>query len=318
LQIQSGVLGHSDLPFGVKESQGAAVCGKLYVFGGFTNGWSKKQKQTFEYDPANNKWAKKTDIPGPWTGISHMGNAWDESTCRIWLTGGLALYGNNKWPNAASVKTVFEYNAKSGSWTTMPTMPQPRGGGVAVYIKNVLYHIAGATFSNSKFTKDCGDLFALDLKAIDKGWKVLATNSHGRNHLGAAAYGGNIYVMGGQYFELEGCTNQVHSQKYIVGQNKWVDIAPLPVAAGHLAPSVLVGTHGIFAIGGAMNKMGCHPPGKHKAIIQHYNPAEDKWYIVESHKRLSGGSMVCGMIDGRAYIQHDTKLASVKLGFVKN
>jgi hypothetical protein len=126
--------------------------------------------------------------------------------------------------------------------------------------------------------------------------------------------------MGGQYLELEGCSNQAHAQKYIVGQDKWVDIAPLPVPAGHLAPSVLVGTHGIFAIGGAMNKGGgaCNPPGKHKGIIQHYNPAEDKWYVVDSQKNLAGGSMVCGMINGRAYVQHDSKIVSVKLGFVKN
>ena len=53
----------SKLPFEIREAEGFAANGRLYVFGGFETFWSKKSKKTISYNPNNNKWDQHSDIP---------------------------------------------------------------------------------------------------------------------------------------------------------------------------------------------------------------------------------------------------------------
>jgi hypothetical protein len=307
LAIQNGGNSHANLPKGVLESQGAAVCGSLYVFGGFVGGYKKMQKKTYKFTPKINKWEIKMDLPGDYAGITHTGNAWDEGTCRIWIVGGLALKPGKSWPGAYAVNDAFEYDAKADTWKILPGMPAARGGGASVYHNGLLYHFNGASFQNG-FIKDYGSMWSIDTNRPNKGWQSLATNPHGRNHLGGVVFDGIIYAIGGQYLEEEGCTNQNHVQKYSIAENKWSDVADMPQKTGHISPSTIVGKYGIIVVGGATNKGGCSPPGKHTSIVQYYNPTDDKWFSYNIG--FSGGSMITGLIGDTVYSQHDQQLKS--------
>lgn len=58
-----GVAKGAKLHVDIREAEGGTVNGKLYVIGGFKHGWSKKSKNTHEYNPKTNKWSKKRQIP---------------------------------------------------------------------------------------------------------------------------------------------------------------------------------------------------------------------------------------------------------------
>lgn len=289
-------------PASIYEAQGASVCGKLYVFGGFVNGFKKMQKDTYEYDPQNNKWTVKKPIPADYQGLTHAANAWDESTCTIYIVGGLANKNGGQWPGGAfATKDTFAYNAKKDTWQTLPELPAARGGSGAVVYGNKLYYVGGAAF-NGGFVKDYGTHWVLDLANTAAGWKVLPSFPTGRNHLGVAAFNNHIYAIGGQFYEDEGCSNQKLVHKFNLKTNKWSRAADLPIGLGHISPATLANDKGIILVGGASNKGSCHPPGKHLSNVYFYNPTDDKWTTVGG--KYSGGSMVSGLIGGTIYSQH--------------
>ena len=69
-------------PFARVESPTAVVDGKLYLFGGFTDDLGASNEVDV-YDPANDSWTRKKDMP---TRLTHLNPAIDGKT--IWFAGG--------------------------------------------------------------------------------------------------------------------------------------------------------------------------------------------------------------------------------------
>ena len=294
-------------PASVKEAQGASVCGKLYVFGGFLNGWQKFTNAVYEYTPSGNKWAQMKSIPAGHAGLTHAGNAWDEATCTIYLSGGVAMNHNGLWPGGAYAEDhVLMYHAPSNSWSALPDLPAARGGGAAVVLNGELHHFCGATFRGG-FQQDKADHWAISLSHPGAGWKTRAKSQLGRNHLGVSKFGGKIFIIGGQFLELEGCTNQKLSEVYDPVTNTMERIADLPVGTGHISPSTLITEWGPVVAAGATNTNKCHPPGNHPKQLLYYNVGEDKWFTVGGSP-FEGGSCVTGLIGDVVYSQHGTDL----------
>eukprot|EP00729_Bicosta_minor_P004648 gene4648-32277_t len=305
------------LPKSYLEAQGAAANGKLYVFGGFVNGYQSMSKETWEWDPATTRWSQKRDIPAKWAGATHMANAVDKKTDSIYLLGGIVNFGKNRFPKGSvGTNNVFKYNAKADKWTTLPNLPEARGGGAAVVLNNKLHFFNGAKFDgpNGGFQEDMTTHWQLDLAKVGAGWKKLAPNSLGRNHVGGAVWGGKLYAIGGQFFEEEGCSNQKVSEVYDPKTNKWSRIADLPVGTGHISPSTLSTEHGILVVGGVTDKnRGCKPPGFKRQQILFYNPTTNKWTdLVNYH---TGASMVSGLINGKVWAQHGTEIKEIGVTF---
>ena len=307
----------SKLPRSLMEAQGGAVNGKLYVFGGFVNGYRAMAKDTWEWDPAATQWTQKTSIPSKWSGASHMANAVDEKTGSIYLLGGIVNFGNGKFPQGSvGTAEVYKYNAKADKWATLPSLPEARGGGAAVVLNNKLHFFNGAKFEGGKggFLEDMSTHWQLDLANTNAGWKKLAPNSLGRNHVGGAVWGGKIYAIGGQFFEEEGCTNQKLSEVYDPKTNKWSRIADLPHGTGHISPSTLSTPHGILVVGGVTDKnAGCKPPGFKRQQILFYNPTTNTW--TDHMNYHTGASMVSGLIDGKVWAQHGSGIKEIGIEF---
>ena len=299
------------------EAQGGAVNGKLYVFGGFINGYKYMDKETWEFSPHSKKWRQRASIPAKWTGATHMANAVDERTNSIYLLGGITVSGQNKFPKGAmGTSDVFRYDAAKNKWSTLPSLPEARGGGAAVVLDNKLHFFNGAKFDgrNGGFQEDMTTHWQLDLGNTEAGWKTLSPNSLGRNHVGGVAWGGKIYAIGGQFHEEEGCSNQKLAEAYNPATDAWTRIADLPIGTGHISPATLAHEHGIIVVGGVTDKHNqCKPPGNIRKQLFFYNPTTDTWTDYENEH--GGASRVSGIINGKIWSQHDSHVNDIELNF---
>lgn len=302
------------LPNNIYEAQGGVVNGKLYVFGGFVDGFKRMGKETWEYNPSSNRWSLKAQMPGSMMGTTHCANAVDPSRGTIFILGGLALR-EGTWPRGAyATKDVLAYNAVKNTWSRLPDLPEARGGGAAVVLDDKLHFFNGASFDgqNGGFQKDFATHWALDLKNPSGGWKNRASNSLGRNHLGGVVWGGKIYAIGGQFFEDEGCSNQKLVEAYNPAKNKWTRVANLPIGTGHISPATHATKHGFIVVGGVVDKAnGCHPPGVKRSQLLFYNPTTDKW--TDLYNKHGGASAVSGIVGNTVYVQHGNSLSKIGL-----
>jgi N-acetylneuraminic acid mutarotase len=295
------------------EAQGVAKNGKLYVFGGFENGWNYMSKKTYAYTPSSDSWTRLADMPiQPAVGISHMGNTEDPATNMIYLTGGLQLPPGGKWmQDAIATSIVLGYDTVTNQWSSqLPRLPRAIGGCGAAVLNGKLHVIGGALMDGSRggFIEDLVTHYVLDLSNTGAGWSELAPISAARNHLGVAVGPDNkIYAIGGQELEEEGCTNFDTVEAYDATTNTWEVRQSLPHGIGHISPATLGTPHGILVIGGVKDKpSGCNPAGRAVHKIHHYDPASDTWTIIDTNN--GGASMVSGIIDGILYSQSPNNL----------
>ena len=299
------------------EAQGGSVGGKLYVFGGFVDGYDVMTKDTMAFDPVSREWTKRTPMPGKFNGVTHMANAVDHTTGFIYLLGGIANVKGGQFPEGSiGIPDVFEYDAHNDKWKVLPSLPEGRGGGAAVVLDNKLHFFNGARFDGKRggFLRDMATHFVFDLGNPYAGWSKLAPNSLGRNHVGGVVWGGKIFALGGQFFEEEGCTNQMLAEVYNPKLNKWKRIADLPIGTGHISPSTFATHEGIVIVGGVTDRnKGCKPPGFARNQLLFYNPRTDKWTDVAN--QFNGPSQVTGYIDGTIYLQYGGQVKSMQLMF---
>lgn len=274
-------------------------------------------KETWAFSPTSKKWQKKAPIPAKWTGATHMANAVDEATNSIYLLGGITVTGQSRFPKGAMGSSdVFKYDAAKNAWSTLPSLPEARGGGAAAVLNNKLHFFNGAKFDGPRggFQEDMTTHWQLDLANINAGWKTLAPNSLGRNHVGGVAWGGKIYAIGGQFHEEEGCSNQQLAEVYSPQTDSWSRIADLPVGTGHISPATLAHEHGIIVVSGVTDKNnGCRPPGNARKQLFFYNPTTDAW--TDHYNPHGGASRVSGIIDGKIWSQHDTQVNDIQLNW---
>jgi N-acetylneuraminic acid mutarotase len=90
--------------------------GKIYVFGGCTNGLSSVSRAVEIYDPVTNTWAKGTPMPTARAGFYGVGIVGGN----IYVIGGINAAGR---PSAANEV----YNIAHNTWTKTTPMRHPRG-----------------------------------------------------------------------------------------------------------------------------------------------------------------------------------------------
>jgi len=78
-----------NLPLVLKEAEGLAAAGRLWVFGGFEgDGFTHMGRITLSYEPGPDRWARHADIPVD-GGVSHCGQTTDG--IRVYLLGGMQV-----------------------------------------------------------------------------------------------------------------------------------------------------------------------------------------------------------------------------------
>ena len=256
-------------PTTLYEGQGAAVGGKLYVFGGFDKNVNDKPIATRAasmYDPAADRWTRLRDIPDP---VTHAGVAADDRS--IYLAGG--FLGNHPGPQTDH---VWRYDVVDETWSALPALPAARGGGALVRLGRDLHFFGGVTRgARGEYLSDHGDHWVLNLDGAGQSgtgtWRTAAPMPNPRNHLAGAVMNGRIYAIGGQHLGDEANGNQSEVDVYDAATDTWRAVRPLPMPLGHITSSVFGWRERIIVAGGVTQGE------RESAQVFAYDPVADRW-----------------------------------------
>ena len=156
------------------ETGSTAIGDSVYLGGDF----GSNSRSFRRYRPGSDSWTTLEDLP---QGRHHLGMT--DYDGAVYLLGGLSGAGFS-----VTVNTNFwRFDPGLGSWETLEPMPTAFGSGGAVTLFDRIYAVSGET---------------LDLKAHDPrrgGWEILPSpRSFARDHSQAAAFEGEIWLMGGR------------------------------------------------------------------------------------------------------------------------
>lgn len=177
----------ADLPESRSGTAVAQVNGKIYVFGGTSNGSAtlegQKTNTTYEYNPSSDKWTRKRDMPS----IRSAATA-SVVNEKIYVIGGYYNDVNNK---IIRTNTVDIYDPNSDTWSSAPPMPTARSWASSVTLDNKIYVVGGTDNTGAK---------SFDVKCFDTAtntWKKMNKLSFAASGVSLNVVDGDIYVSGG-------------------------------------------------------------------------------------------------------------------------
>ncbi len=193
--------------------------------------------------------------------------------------GKLYVFGGGG-PNFLSLDTVEIYNPRTDTWSWGSPMPTHRSGAVAALINDRVYVIGGG------YKKPDGQFkFLTTVEIYDPArdrWETGPDMIMPHDYPGVAVSGNHIYIMAGHHPDAtEGGPSKdpgfTFCETLNVNQDRWVEIAPLPVPRFALKGAVLDGK--IIATGGvAFTGKGL----TEYDLIDIYEPVRDAWTKEES------------------------------------
>ncbi|MDB5046850.1 MAG: hypothetical protein JWQ08_2900 [Deinococcus sp.] len=246
----------------VSEAQGAAVNGKLYIFGGFNKDLQTTAKVQV-YTPATNTWGTASDMPEQ---ITHGALAVDGQT--IYIAGGFV--GTHPGPQTAH---VWKYNVSTNTWSAGPELPAARGAGALVKLDRTLHFFGGTErdiTDTNLYKRDSPEHWVLQLDG-GTGWTAAAPLPNPRNHLGGTVLNGKIYALGGQHLGDEAAGNQSAVHMYDPATNTWTARASLPLPIGHINASTVIWNGRIVVASGVTQNSA------EVANVSEYDPVANTW-----------------------------------------
>jgi N-acetylneuraminic acid mutarotase len=212
-----------DLPVAVNHAMGASVGGKLYVVGGYGEGFRVKLRTAYVYD--GRSWRRLKPMPG----VRAAAGAAIVSG-KLYVVGGVGPKGlapkgfaldlrSGRWTQIAgpsprehlavsaaggriyavagrlagidtNLKTFEAYLPSTRRWTKLAPVPGARGGTGAAVAARTLVSVGGEEPQGT-----IRSVFGYDL--IRRRWRRLADLPTPRHGLGVAAVGSRVYVIGG-------------------------------------------------------------------------------------------------------------------------
>jgi len=221
---------------------------ELLIVSGFVNSWAEVTKAVYKLDTTdpNAQWEQQDDIISQ-LGISHAGFAAVGQL--FYICGG--YMGPNPGPSVDGC-FVFDNTVSPGGenqWSTLPSLPDTRGGGGLLYIEeaNSLLWAGGSTREGWSVT-DYGTSWLLDLDNLGQpgaGWIQTATKPFASNHLAFTTAKDGLgkkryYVMGGQLKGDEGSSELNDLVEFVYNPNgvdEWIYRADMPIPRGHASSS---------------------------------------------------------------------------------
>ena len=265
-------------PEAAEEVYGIASRGKLYVFGGLAPAWTPKG-MVYEYDPANETWTKKKNMPL----LSHH-VALAEINGKIYVLGGFTK--PEKGPTAwVPINNAWEYDPANDSWKALAPLPTKRGSPVAAVVGGKIYVIGGA--STHPGSKETSIHPARPHRAVDTNeaydpatntWETRSTMPTARNHAAIGVVGNKIYVLGGRLGAgfITRASNTDIVEEYDPATDQWGSLkAPMPTARSATA----WGTHRdrIYVAGGESRTSTMSATFRK---VEAYEPRTNTWHTL--------------------------------------
>jgi N-acetylneuraminic acid mutarotase len=270
------------------------------VFGGFGGG--KAPGIAYEYNPATDRWTKKTSMPRP---AHHAALA--AANGKIYVMGGFVPPKDTAIPVGGAwepIDNAWEYDPAADSWKPLPPLPGKRGSAIAAEVGGKIYVIGGATTmegSKDPFFTFFGPARVLSTNDVydpaTNKWENRAPMSVPRNHAFSGVVNGKIYVIGGRtgHAFILSATNTDVVEEYSPLSNTWsMPKERMPTARSGGAS----GTDGrrIYVAGGEVTTKEL--VGAFRAI-QAYDPATNSWGSLPSMPMPRHG--VAGAVIGNRF-----------------
>jgi len=227
---------------------------KIYAIGGCR--WENEQATSLsiveEYDPANDKWIKKADMPTP----RQLHLSASAVNGKIYAIGGLDA------PTFTTFAVVEEYDPSADTWRRRADMPTNRHSFCASALNDRIYAIGGTNGNNYLSIVE-------EYDPITDKWTRKADMPTPRGWFASAVLNGKIYTIGGWNRTLGGELSIV--EEYDPMKDKWTKMADMPSQRSDLSASVANGR--IYAIGGDNA-----PDGAVNAVstVEEYDPGTGK------------------------------------------
>ncbi|KAK4153867.1 hypothetical protein C8A00DRAFT_33337 [Chaetomidium leptoderma] len=205
----------SGLPVPLNHPNAAIIKSKLYLLGGLSDavgdGVWRATGASWVYDPAANTWSPLPPLPAWDMARGSAAVGVDEKTGVVYLAGGLTqLPLVEGMGEQESVDVVSAFDTVAGEWVDLRgngkegvrRMPGRRDhAGVAV-VDRVMFVLGGRDHGQDHVK---GEVFALDLGRLEKGWVTKKGRMPTpRGGVCAAAVKGKVYVFGGEGSKAEG------------------------------------------------------------------------------------------------------------------
>ena len=227
----------------------AVVDGKIYVFGGMVcdlDGSAWASEKTEVYDPENNTWQTRTDMPTALNNPSAI------------AVGGKIYVIGGKDASYSNLATVDEYDPLSNIWTPKTPMPTARSQHSCNVIGGKIYVIGGEDSSyNGLDTVEQYD-------PTTNTWMSKAAMTTARRGLTAGVINDRIYAVGGSDEEQLDTV-----EEYDPSTNTWVPKTSMPTKRAGLASGVVNGK--MYVIGG-WNDISSSYSERFLSVVEEYTP----------------------------------------------
>lgn len=270
-------------PEAEEELYGVEANGKMYVIGGFGPG-GNPVGMNWEYDPATNKFTKKSDMA-----LKAHHSALASYNGKIYVFGGFTLYKREgqTFGGWKPIDNVWEYDPANDSWKALAPMPTKRGSPVAQVVGGKIYVIGGAAMNPNSdepavFAREPSRSLTTN-EVYDpetNTWAERAPMPTPRNHAYAGVVNNKIYVIGGRVANpfITVAANLDIVEEYDPATDKWgPQKARMPTARSGGGFATYNGR--IYVAGGEIQTPELL--GAFRAL-EAYDPALDHWFILPS------------------------------------
>ncbi len=203
----------ASLPVALSETNGAGVInGKIYLSGGKKSG--SIVSYLFMYDPAQNRWTRKRDLPNPGnlgiTGV-YQNKLYVVTRCN----GPVTEPGCSPDPGVG----IYRYDPATDRWTFLTGLTTDHYLGMGGFIGGKFY-VMGGIFSRVVDVYD----------PATNSWSTAAPMPGKRSSAAYAAMGGKLYIAGGAEEDPEFGTSVLSQSllRFDPAANTWTSLAPLP------------------------------------------------------------------------------------------
>lgn len=273
------------------EGQSAVVGGKLYVFGGYTDGSIiPKSFEAEVYDPDSNTWRQLPDLPRP---LTHAGTTEDGES--IYFAGGVVGSDDPNEANKTKIPAtteVWRFDTTTEQWSALPPLPEPRGAGALVVLGDNLHYFGG---TDKNRYGEVSEHWALPLSGATT-WRALAPLPNPRNHLAGIVVDNNIYAIGGQHGHNRTLVTQASVQRYDPADDSWTELASLPYGLGHISSATVAVGGRIYVVGGETSGYGSYTDN-----VLVYDPELDVWSATTPYPRAEN-SLIGGALGNEIFI----------------
>lgn len=213
------------LPVGLTSFGAAIVDQALYVYGGHTgeaHSYSREEQsarlQRLELG-SNSKWQTISEDQRL-QGLALVPHGTD----LIRIGGFSARNKEGEEADLQSTSSVRRFDTRTGTWTDLASLPEPRSSLDAVILGDEIYVVGGWSLTGGDKSNWLETAWSLDLSDASNTWTPLPSPPFRRRAIALAAHDGKVYALGGM--NPDGPTTD--AQVYDPATRHWSAVPQLP------------------------------------------------------------------------------------------